>query len=321
MPIRILKEEDVKSLITIEDAVQCVDYAFHEQANGTAHNLPRHRVRQPNGTLHLMGGALEKLGYWGFKAYTTTREGARFLINLFDLRTGRLLTLLEADTLGQMRTGAASAVATKLLAPPDAANIAIFGSGFQAETQLSAIASVINITQVRVFSPNPDHRKTFATRMEQTLDIQVLPTDSAESTLEGADVIITITSASKPVFPGNALRPGTHINACGSNSLARVEIDTETIQKVNLIFTDDIEQARIESGNFLNAFENNKLNWTRVLNLADVISGHHPGRQDNQQITLFESHGIAIWDIALAGIVYERAVQAGQGEIVTFLDD
>lgn len=318
MPVRILRENDVRSLVGMAEALEAVETAFVEQARGTGVNEPRRRVRQPAGTLHLMGGALVTRGYWGLKAYTATRQGTRFSVNLYDGGSGVLLAIMEADYLGQVRTGAASGVATQHLARPDAAVLALFGSGFQAEMQLEAIAAVRQLQDVRVYSRTSERRETFAAIMSQRLELQVRAVTSPRAALEGADIVTTITTASDPVFDGKDLSGGVHINAAGSNAVIRAELDRTTIRRADHIFTDDLDQARIESGDLVRAYERNAFNWARVRPFADVVAGLTTGRQRPEDITLFESQGIALWDIALAATIYERATAANAGTLLEF---
>lgn len=313
MPTLLLRESDVHALIGMPEAIEAVTLAFHEQAQGTGINEPRRRVRQPKGTLHMMGGALLKRGYWGLKAYTATREAVRFLVHLYDVTSGALLAIIEADLIGQLRTGAASGIATRLLAHPDAGVLALFGAGFQAESQLEAIAAVRQLREVRVYSRTPANREEFATRMGSNLGLSIYPVETPSDAIAGADIITTITNAMGPVFTGTEIVPGTHINAAGSNAAIRVELDLNTIRRAAPIFTDDLAQTRIESGNMITANERNALDWARVRPLADLVAGLCVGRTDPHQITLFESHGLAIWDIALAATVYERAREKGLG--------
>ena len=315
MPVRLLREEEVRSLVTMADALNAVELAFMEQGHGTAINEPRHRVHQPAGTLQLMGGALTQRGYWGFKAYTATRHGTRFTVNLYDVHNGALLALIEADLLGQLRTGAASGIATKHLARVDAGILALFGSGYQAETQLEAIAAVQPLRQVRVYSRSAERRTGFVERMSRRLNLDIRAANTPREAVDGADMITTITTSTDPVFDGNDLAPGTHINAAGANSSIRAELDATAIRRAYHIFTDDVEQARIESGNLIRAYERNVLNWSQVRPLADVIAGTCAGRTSSDEITLFESHGIALWDIALAADVYERAQAHNAGTL------
>jgi ornithine cyclodeaminase/alanine dehydrogenase-like protein (mu-crystallin family) len=267
-----------------------------------------------------MGGVLSRRGYLGFKAYTTTRNGARFLVNLYDAQDGRLLSILEADVLGQLRTGAATGVATKYLSSPEAQVMALFGAGFQAETQLEAVSLVRELRAVRVFCRSQERRELFAERMAAKLGLSVVPVNNPGEAVVGADIITTITSAAEPVFSGEDVVAGMHINAAGSNSAIRRELDTTAVRRADRIFVDDLVQARIESGDLIYAQERNTLNWARVRPLADAVAGLTPGRRTPDEITLFESHGIALWDIALAAEVYERATSEGVGTLVELFD-
>lgn len=320
MPVRLISEADVDALVTMQDALDAVERSLLEQGQGTAINQPRRRVHQPAGVLHLMSGAMLAQGYWGYKAYTTTRQGARFTVALYSSSSGALLALIEANRLGQLRTGAASGIATRYLARPEAQIMALFGTGFQAETQLVAIATAFPLRQVRVYGRDAERRAAFATRLQAQVGIAVLPVATPTAALDGADIITTMTSAREPVFDGNLLREGMHINAAGSNSAAKAELDPVAVGRCTRIFADDVEQARLESGDLILAYERNALNWGRVRPLGEVVAGNLPGRTTPTDITLFESHGLAIWDVALAGVVYERALAQNRGTLVEFGD-
>jgi alanine dehydrogenase len=318
--MRLISETDVRNLITIDDALIAVEASFLEQSQGTGINMPRQRIRNAAGVLHLMGAALTQRGYWGYKSYTTTKDGARFSINLYSLEDGQLLAIIEANWLGQMRTGAASGIATKYLARRDSKVMALFGSGYQAASQILAINAAFPLQDIKVFSRSQAKREEFAHSLGKQVTARVSAVDSPEEALEHADIITTITSSKDPVFPGAILPPGVHLNAAGSNSVIRIELDSTAIEKINLFFTDDLEQARIESGNLIHAYERNKFNWSQLKLFSEVVSSHHPGRQRDDEITLFESHGIALWDIALAAEVYERAIRVGSGMDIPFLN-
>lgn len=328
MSIRLIREEDVDALVDMDDALTAVESSFIEQSAGTGVNQPRRRVRQPAGILHLMAGALTVRGYWGFKAYTTTRKGLQFTVNLYDAETGALLAIIEAGRLGQLRTGAASGVATDYLARNDATVLALFGTGYQAETQLEAIAAVRELEDVRVYSRTAEKRERFARRMSDSLApkgysssaLTIRPAASPAAALDGADIVTTITTAREPVFDGTDLDAGVHINAAGSNGALRAELDLTTIRRADHIFADDVIQARIECGELIQAYERNAFSWERLRPLADVVAGVTIGREDPEEITLFESHGIALWDVALAAEVYERAEEQGRGTLHEFAE-
>lgn len=219
-----LTEADVTSLLTMEMALEAVEGVFRRQAVGEATNQPRRRVRSGGATLHVMSGADE--GWLGLKAYTVTRHGARFLVSLYSAETGELVALLEADRLGQMRTGAASGVATRLLARQQARRVGIYGTGWQAVSQLLAVCAVRPVTEVRVYSRSAEHREGFCERMAPQLrGVDLLPVDRPEAAAVGAEILITITSAREPVLLGEWVESGAHLNAAGGNSVLRRELD------------------------------------------------------------------------------------------------
>lgn len=318
MSALLLSESEVNELVRMPDALEAVRLSLQEQGRGTGINEPRRRVHQPHGVLHIMAGALVERGYWGFKAYTSTRQGTRFLVNLYDVETGRLLAILEAGRLGQLRTGAASGVATDYLARKRAAILAVIGSGYQAESQLEAIAQVRVLEDVRVYSRTASRREAFARDAAQTSGLPVRAVASVEEAVQGADILAIITNASKPVVTGGLLEPGMHINAAGSNGVLRAELDAQAVSRADRIFTDDPAQARFESGDLIQAYERNQLDWAGVRPLADLVAGVTAGRQSADEITLFESHGIALWDVALAAVAYERARAQGKGQEINF---
>lgn len=240
----------------------------------------------------------------------------RFLVPLFQAKTGELLALIEACYLGQMRTGAASGVATKLLARPDARKVGIIGTGLQAATQIEAVAAVRKIECVRAFGRDPERRQRFAREMSEKLSVPVEVAASVEEALHDADIAITSTNASKPVVEGRWLRAGTHINAIGANFPEKAELDADAVNRADVIFADSREQSKLEAGDLIQAFEGDYSRWNDVKELGDLIAGRVDGRTSPEQITLFKSNGIAIEDIVTAGRVYELALQRGIGSNV-----
>jgi ornithine cyclodeaminase/alanine dehydrogenase-like protein (mu-crystallin family) len=226
--------------------------------------------------------------------------------------------MMEANYLGQVRTGAASGVATKYLARSDAAAMALFGTGFQAEAQLLAVAAISPLQEVRVYSRSEERREDFISRMNQHVSVPLCGVSTPQEAVDGADIITTMTTSSEPVFNGKDISPGTHINAAGSNSAAKAELDHRAVRRADLIFTDDVAQARMESGDLIRAYERNALNWDSVRPLSDLVAGLPVGRSRPDEVTLFESQGIALWDIALAVTVYERARAQNLGQVIEF---
>lgn len=310
----LIREGEVEQLLPMPQAIELVEQALRAYGNGEAENRPRQRVRGDVGILNVMPAALRGQGYMGFKAYTATRGGARFYFHLYSTHSGEYLALIEADRLGQIRTGAASGVATKYLARPEARTVGIYGTGWQAGSQLTAICAVRPVRAVHCFSRDAVHRHAFADKMSRALNVSVQPVDRAEDAALASDILITITSSATPVLLGDWLAPGVHINAAGSNWPQRREIDARVVAQSSAIFVDSIEQARAESGALIMAADEGQLDWTRVRELGSLLAGRSDGRQAAEDITLFKSHGIALEDVAVAGWVYEQACAAGIGQ-------
>ena len=303
-----ITEKQAEEALPMGRALELVEESFRRLDDGRAVNHPRRRLRLENGAmLHAMDAADNESGLLGAKLYVTKPGvGAHFLVALFDAETTKPLATIEADALGRIRTGAASGVATKFLARSDAAVLAIIGSGWQAETQLEAVAAVRALRLVKVFSRKADKREEFARKMAGKLGVDVRAVGSAEGAVRGSDVVVTITSAKEPVVLGEWLEEGCHVNAAGSNHARRREIDSAAVERARLIAADSVEQAKMEAGDLIQAAEAGNLDWGRVVELSGVISGRLAGRADAKQITLFESQGLAIEDLLAAGEVYRR---------------
>ncbi len=313
----LLSEADVKQILTMPLALAAVEDSFRRLADGSALLHSRHRLHIPGKSyLHYMAAADATSGYMGMKIYTSSGVGLRFLVPLFHVDSGELLALIEADYLGQIRTGAASGVATNLLARADAAKIAIIGTGLQSRTQLEALSLVRPITEVRAFSRKPEHREIFAKEMTAQLGFPVVAVASAQEAVRGADIVITSTTSTDPVLDGSWLVPGMHINAIGANFPQKHELNGEAIRRCDIIVADSREQSKLESGDLIQMYGDDKRRWASVTELAEIVAGKTPGRSNPQQITLFKSNGIAIEDVVVAGKIYELARERGMGRQV-----
>lgn len=311
----LLTEEDVRSVLTMPMALEAVEAAFRALAEGRGVVHPRQRLHLPGQSyLHYMAAGDAGSGYVGMKMYTSSREGLRFLVPLFRAESGDLVALIEADYLGQMRTGAATGIATRLLARSDACNVGIIGTGLQARTQLEAVAAVRKIARVLAFSRDAQHRAEFATGMSARLRVPVESVDSAEAVVRASEILITATTSFQPVVEGRWLQPGTHINAIGGNFPQKRELDTEAIRRVEVIFADSREQSKMEAGDLIHGFEGDPSRWGNVKELAALVAGRETGRTSREQITLFKSSGIAIEDVVTAGRVYDVAKGKGLGK-------
>ncbi len=303
-----ITEQQVQEVLSMSKAVELVEEVFRRLDDGRADNHPRRRVVMQNGTiLHYMAGGDNRDGIVGAKVYATNRKvGARFVVLLFDAEAVELLAVIDANALGQIRTGAAGGVAARHLARESASRLALFGSGFQAETQLEAVAAVRSLDSVAVYSRSAEKRERFAARMNAKFAMEIRTVSSADEALDGADIVTTVTNSREPVFRGDLTAAGTHINAVGSNHVKRREIDAATVSRCDIVAVDSVEQARMEAGDLIQAAAEGNFDWDRVVKLSAVVAGSKPRRSTPQQITLFESQGLAIEDIAVARYVYRQ---------------
>ena len=309
-----LRESDVESLLTMPLTLELVERVHREYSTGQAIDVPRERSRLPKAALHILQGAVPSANVIGYKAYTSSREGVRFLVYGFNAERGNLDVVVEANRLGMMRTGAAGGVAAKWLARPDARVAGIFGSGWQAEGQLEALVAVRKLERVKVYSRNAEKLAKFCQKMAAKLGIEVVPAASAEETVRGSDIVVTITTSATPVFSGDWLEPGTHVNAAGSNSLLRQEIDETTVRKCSPVVVDSRPSAIKEAGDLLPALEKGRLHVGALVELGEVIAGTRAGRTTSEQTTLFESQGMAMQDLIIAAELARIAREKGVGQ-------
>ncbi len=312
--VHFFSEDDVAELLTMKDAIAGVDEAFRLLASGDAMNKPRQRVRVDKLMLHVLPAGSSTLGYVGLKAYTTGPSGARFYFLMFDATSGELVSMMEADRLGQIRTGAASGVATRYMAAKNASRIGVYGTGWQARSQLEAIVQVRSIESVVAYGRTPERREKFCEEMSATLGIPVKPCDSPEAVTVDADIVVTVTSSREPVLKGEWLHSGQHVNAAGSNNLRRLEIDAEAVTRATFIAADSVEQAKLECGDLAAVVGSGGITWDDVHELSDVVAGNATARKSDDDITLFESQGLAIQDVAAAKHVYEAGRELGRGK-------
>jgi alanine dehydrogenase len=311
-----LTEADVGQLVTVKDAIATLEALFATWGQPSTSNLPRQRARLAGGAFNLMGAAYGAKGVHGLKAYSGV-EGAQFHTLLYSSRDGKLKAIIEADLLGQMRTGAASGVATKLLANADAHTLAVIGTGKQSRTQVAAVCAVRPITRVKVFSRTAEHREAYARSVEKELGVEVRPASSAQACVAEADVVVTITNSTAPVCRSEWLAEGAHVNVAGANAHDRREVDAETVLRAAVKTTDHIEQAKVEAAEFRELVAAGKLAWAAIRELGEFVTGKAAGRTSRSDLTLFKSLGIALEDVAFAELVYQRALAAGVGRPIS----
>jgi alanine dehydrogenase len=312
-----LTEGEVEGLLDMRSALDAVEEILRQHAEGRATNRARRRVALPGSGLNVMFAGAPEIEALGLKAYTVARAGARFYTMLFDPETGELLSLMQSDKLGQVRTGAASGIATKHLAREDASSLGIYGAGWQAEAQLEAIAAVKKLDRVIVHSRTEESRKAFAKKMSERLGLEVETTHAPEEPA-AQDIVVTVTSSKEPVLRGEWLKPGAHVNAAGSNFLFKTEIDRDVVKRSSLVTIDSREELGLEAGNLLRGIETGTVLPEAIRELGQVVTGQIKGRQNPEDITLFASQGLALEDLAAARLVYDRALEQGVGREIDF---
>lgn len=304
-----LNDAEVTSLLSTVECVDILDDLFMQEAQGKVENLARRRARLSRGVLMEMGGVVLGSGVAGVRFYGA---GGKNLTTILNADGGAVEAVLETPTLSTMRTGAASGLATKYLAQPHASTVGIIGVGRQASYQLEAVCAVRPVKKVKVFSRTAEKRDAWAKEIAAKLELEVIPVDSADEAVHESRIIITITNSSTPVFDGEAVEPGTHINAAGSNSWQRREIDNTTIHRSALVVVDNVEQAKTECGELIHAAEQGVFRWSQAVELKDVVAGHF-SRPFDTAVTLFESQGLGIEDVACCAVVIRKARELGIG--------
>ncbi len=299
----------------MDSCLAALEEAFREEALGGAANLPRRRLPFQGRRFQIMAGSMTGKGYLGFKAYGGGGRGQD--VTIYKANEG-LVAFIRSGRLGQVRTGAASGLATKFMARADASRLGCIGTGNQAETQIEAVSRVRKLDSVLVYSRDPDKRRAFAEKMSALLKLDVRPVETAEDAVRGRDIVITMTNAREPVFDGNALDPGTHINAAGGNVRIARELDEVAVSRAGTIAVDDLGAAELESGDLLWPIERGMIAWEKVTPLAPIVAGLRVGRTSDDEITLFESQGIGLEDVAAGALIYERAKERGMGIALPF---
>jgi ornithine cyclodeaminase len=312
--IRYLTESDIQKLLTMPLALEAMEEAHTALAEHRAIDVPRARIHLPAGTQHVLQAAAPELGYIGFKYYYTRPTGKSFYVHLMNTETAKLEAIIEAVWMSMVRTGAASGVATRHLANPDASVLGQIGAGYQGTSQLEAVCQVRKIKTARVFARNRDKLVAFCSKMSEKTGVQVQPAESAEAAVRGAHIVNVITKSAEPVLKGEWLEPGQHINAAGSNALTRREIDDATVKKCDVITVDGRGTARNECGDLLSAVEKGWVRWDYLTEIGEVIAKKAPGRTSARQITLYESHGMGLQDLWVGAKMLALARSRGIGQ-------
>ena len=302
-----LTEAEVGELLTPADALEAVEGCFRRLAAGAVENTPRKRVRLEGGMFAVMSAVDRELGFAGLKSYAWLEDGTPFVVVLFDTGKAELAAVIEADKLGQLRTGAASGVAAKHLAREGAVSLGMIGCGWQARSQVACIREALpGLERVVAFCRSEDRLDEFC---------REVGAEAAESHREAAaqDAVVTATTSRDPVLRGEWLRPGALVCAIGANDARHRELDNVVLERAAFVCCDSVEQARRESGDLIEPVEAGVLDWLEVHELQEVVVGELPGRQADDDIVLFKSNGLAAWDVAIGALALERAREQGVG--------
>jgi ornithine cyclodeaminase/alanine dehydrogenase-like protein (mu-crystallin family) len=296
-----LTEEQVGELLMPADAVDAIDACFQRMARGGVENHPRYRVHLEHGALAVMAAADLELGYAGAKVYSGFQAGARFVVLLFRSTAPELVAVIDADKLGQLRTGAASAVAAKYLSRAGASSLGLIGCGWQAESQVACIrAALPGIERVVAYCRTEANLRDFCERTGAE------PGETHRDPAQ-CDIVVTVTGSPDPVLRGEWLNPGALVCAVGANDGKRRELDNAVLERATFVCCDSVEDARLESADLIEPVASGTLDWLEVHELQDVVAGAIPGRQSDDDIVVFKSNGLAAWDIAVAARVVELA--------------
>jgi alanine dehydrogenase len=302
-----LTEAEVGELLTPADALEAVEGCFHRLAAGAVSNTPRKRTRLQDGIFAVMSAVDRELGLAGLKSYAWLEDGTPFVVVLFDTVKAELAAVIEADKLGQLRTGAASGVAAKHLAREGAATLGVIGCGWQARSQVASIREAV---------PGVDRVVAYC-RSEERLEefCREVGAEPGQSHRDAAaqDVVVTATTSRDPVLRGEWLQPGALVCAIGANDPRHRELDNVVLERAAFVCCDSVEQSRLESGDLIEPVEAGVLDWLEVHELQEVVSGELPGRQADDDIVLFKSNGLAAWDVAIGAAALARARERGVG--------
>lgn len=309
----LIREAEVHELLGMDAAADAVEEAFRQLGQGKAFNNPRTRVKLGGEILHVLPAAIPEMDALGLKSYTAFRSGIRFLVLLYSARTGELKGLIQAQRLGELRTGGVASVAIKYMSREDSRQGALFGAGTMGRAMLEGMVNARPFDQVRVFDLNAERLAAFCTEMSEKLSTDIVPAASPDEAIELADVVVTMTTAKDPVFDGKQLRAGTTVVAAGSNLLQKREIDSTVIRRSSRIVVEAIDQSELEAGDLFVPVDAGHLHWNQVHELSDLVLGYLPGRESDDEINVFKSVGLGLQDMAVAARIYDAAVEAGAG--------
>ncbi len=310
-----LRDEEVNQCVDMAGMLTAIESMQSHFGQGEVYNLPRRKIIAEGGQLAVMGGGMFHDGVLGVKTYTVVRGQYSFQVSLYDADSGELLCYTQANRLGQLRTGATTGVAAKYLSNQDAATVGIIGTGYQAPTQLEAVCRVRGIKSVKAFSRDQERRKEFAERMSGALEVEVSASDSGEEAARGSDIVICIAATMEPVVSGEWLAEGALVIGAGPTTWRAREVDDAVLTRADRIVVDSLEQAPAEAGDMTSAVDRGIMQWSRVQELRQVVSGNVPGRGGPEEIVYAKLMGTGVADVAAAKLAYDKATAAGIGYV------
>ena len=302
----LITEQDVKNLLTMEIAINSLEEIFKQESKNNAVNSSRIRINLPEGILNFMAASSKKLNLIATKSYIPKpKTSIKFYVQLYNAKDGNLISTIEANLMSRIRTGAATGLATKYLSKNDSSVLGLIGTGSQALHQAIAICTHRKIQKINVFSRNMNNRKNFCEIIKKNIqNVDVIPSKTSKECVEDADIITTITNSATPVLSSEWIKPGTHINAAGTNIGTKRELDEQTISKASIIITDNIPQSKVEWGDLIHSIKQGKTSWGKINSLSDLVAGKIKRRNNDSEITIFESQGVGLEDLAVGSAVY-----------------
>jgi alanine dehydrogenase len=321
----ILDNDEVAASVEIAALVDSLETAYRLDAAGGVETVPRINLGggQPHGFFRVMPVVVRDMGIMGLKAFAASSDGTvRYVIALWAVESGELLTLMDANYLTAARTGAITGLATRVMADAlEGDEVGVIGSGLEGRTNLEAVCAVRPVRRVKVFSPNEARRERFAEEMSERLGIEVTAVESAEAAADTPIVIVATNTGNNSgilALEGKWLRPNAHVNAIGSTMPALREVDPEAFERADLVVLDTLHAAT-ESGDLIAATDAGTLHPDRIRELNDVVTAPRFTADSRPPLTVFKSVGAGLQDIIAASVVFEAAREAGVGREVTFL--
>jgi len=307
-----LTESEVNKIIDIKIAIDSVEESFRMMANGEAVNKPRERLPLGSTSMNYMSAGIDSKNITGLKVYVPNSKGTKFYVHIMNAESGEIISIIEANTLGQFRTGAASGVASKFLANRNSSKVLLVGTGFQSFTQALSIDSIFDLEEIYIYSRSEQNRRNFIDLHQSKFKSKLTEIENIFDP-DDVDIVNIITNSKIPVIDEKIVKKGTHINAAGSNHSLRRELDTKTILKANNIFVDDLDQAKKECGDLIYPESLGLIQWRNIINFSDIFRFPKKYARHIDDITIFESQGLAIWDLVLANKLYTLAKENNLG--------